>query len=686
MSFGFGALVLILLTIGSYTIWQMRDAALGAKHVAEDYVAEFAIAANVDAVLGDVMLHGRTYGLTGTKEALELTRKSIEEMKKYIADLNALADKSTILMKLKTSGAKLPVACSKYEQGISDTEAANKNLEQTRADGLVLAQETTGDLAALAKSQSDKLLESIKTNAAAATLLERDTKVRLVTELHAIFMTMRVANYRAQVQRDHKIIKDALAESDQNRQEILAKLTPLVHSPEDMSRLQELQDTMRRYEANLNETVAIMETLTTIGKVRLQYANELQDICKEIKKSAEQDTGAITAQSASHLATTSTLTLVGVSVASLFGILIAILITRAITIPLNQAVGLVQKVSTGDLTTQLEVTSQDEIGQMVKSLNRMVDNLRNVVGEVTQAANNVAAGSEEMSSTAQELSQGASEQAAVAEETTSSMEEMGASIQQNADNAKQTEKIASKAAEDARTGGESVAQTVAAMKEIAEKITIIEEIARKTDLLALNAAVEAARAGEHGKGFAVVASEVRKLAERSQAAAAEINKLTKSGVNVAQTAGEMLLKLVPDIRKTAELVQEIAGASAEQNSGAAQVNKAIQQLDQVIQQNASASEEVAASSEELSSQAQQLQSAIAFFKVDNTRTKLTANGTIPRRKTASAQVTPSYSTKSSKAAEPVSDRAPQNGGATIDIGDSRSNGHSDRQDQEFTKY
>jgi methyl-accepting chemotaxis protein len=317
-------------------------------------------------------------------------------------------------------------------------------------------------------------------------------------------------------------------------------------------------------------------------------------------------------------------------VASMTGVLLAIgfgvLIGRLISRPIVAVVELVKKMAQGDLTQVATANSRDEIGEMVQALNEMVAALRKVVGEVTQAAGNVASGSEQMSATAQTLSQGASEQAAVAEETTSSMEEMGSSIQQNADNAKQTEKIASKAATDAKTGGESVAQTVAAMKEIAEKITIIEEIARKTDLLALNAAVEAARAGEHGKGFAVVASEVRKLAERSQTAAAEINKLTTSGVQRgSRMPAAMLLKLVPDIRKTAELVQEIAAASAEQNSGAAQVNKAIQQLDQVIQQNASASEEVAASSEELSSQAQQLQAAIAFFKVDHAGATCTTN-------------------------------------------------------------
>lgn len=247
----------------------------------------------------------------------------------------------------------------------------------------------------------------------------------------------------------------------------------------------------------------------------------------------------------------------------------------------------------------------------------LVRGVTKAVVEVVGAAAKVASGSEEMSATAQQLSQGASEQASSAEETTSSMEEMTASVQQNADNAKQTDKIASKASEDARSGGEAVRSTVRAMKEVAEKISIIEEIARKTDLLALNAAVEAARAGEHGKGFAVVASEVRKLAERSQTAAAEISRLTGGGVQTADNAGQLLAKLVPDIQKTAELVREIAAANSEQGTGAAQVNRAIQQLDQVIQQNAAAAEEMASTSEDLSIQAGVLQSAIAYFNGDD---------------------------------------------------------------------
>lgn len=188
---------------------------------------------------------------------------------------------------------------------------------------------------------------------------------------------------------------------------------------------------------------------------------------------------------------------------------------------------------------------------------------------------------------------------------------------QNADNALQTEKIALKSAEDTREGGKTVAQTVAAMKKIAKKILVIEDIARQTRLLSLNATIEAARAQEHGKGFAVVASEVRALAERTQTAATEINELANSSVVIAETADEMLNKLVPDIQKTAELVQEITAASNEQSTGTEQINKAIQQLDQVIQQNAGSSEEMASTAEELASQAEMLRNTMAFFSVED---------------------------------------------------------------------
>ena len=279
---------------------------------------------------------------------------------------------------------------------------------------------------------------------------------------------------------------------------------------------------------------------------------------------------------------------------------------------MNEVTAIATEIAGGNLAVKVAQRSSED--KLMQALQKMVSGLTETVENIQTVANQVMAGSEELSSSAEELSQGASEQSAAVEQVSASMEEMAANIRQNSENSQQTEKMALKAADDGREGGAAVAETVSAMKEIAGKISIIEEIARQTNLLALNAAIEAARAGEHGKGFAVVASEVRKLAERSQGAAGEINHLAKTSVQVAEKAGTMLTRIVPDIQRTADLVQEINAASNEQNAGAGQINKAVQQLDSVIQQNASASEEMASTSEELLGQAEQLINTISFFK------------------------------------------------------------------------
>jgi len=362
-------------------------------------------------------------------------------------------------------------------------------------------------------------------------------------------------------------------------------------------------------EGNASAHKMLAEELAPLANKETALAEKMSRLAKENAEHESQ--GVMDAVSSAK-----TGIMIGLFLAVVVAAGITLLVVRSIVKPLAEAVSVLEKVAGGDLTTEVEVHSKDEIGQMLQGLKGMVGNLSKTVLEISGAAANVASGSEESSATSQQLSQGASEQAASAEETTASMEEMASSIQQNSDNARQTERIASKAAEDAKSGGAAVARTVKAMKEIAEKIVIIDEISRKTDLLALNAAVEAARAGEHGKGFAVVASEVRKLAERSQLAAGEISRLTADGVHTADDAGVLLSKLVPDIQKTAELVREIAAASAEQTQGTAQVSKALQQLDQVIQQNAAAAEELSSSSAELASQAEVLQDAVSFFKVN----------------------------------------------------------------------
>jgi len=286
---------------------------------------------------------------------------------------------------------------------------------------------------------------------------------------------------------------------------------------------------------------------------------------------------------------------------------------------MNEITRLAEEMAAGNLS--VEVSERSAQDTLMQALNAMIQRLSGVVTDVKAAADNVASGSQAMSSGSEEMSEGATEQAAAAEQASSSMEQMAANIRQNADNAMQTEKIAVKAAEDARESGQAVTEAVRAMQEIVKKISIIEDITRQTRMLSLNATIEAARAQEHGRGFAVVASEVRALAERSQTAATEINQLTSSSVEIAEKAGEMLTKLVPDIQKTAELVQEISAASKEQDSGAGQINKAIQQLDNVIQQNSATSEEMASTSEELAAQAEMLQNTTGFFTTNGTGQK-----------------------------------------------------------------
>lgn len=343
---------------------------------------------------------------------------------------------------------------------------------------------------------------------------------------------------------------------------------------------------------------------------------ELRESYGEILTLINEMVASVNEKSESGRESTTFKILLYIFIGAVLSIIIGLWIIRGIGNSIEKAKDAISKIANGQLDVKLDTDRSDEMGDLLGSLKSMVSKLRKIVGTVIESSNNIVSASKDLSTSSQLMSDAAAQQASAAEEVSSSMEEMAANIDQNAFNAKETERIANQGSESIEESNYLVERTLDSMKLITQNISIVDEIARQTNLLALNAAVEAARAGEHGRGFAVVAAEIRRLAERSQEAAKDINEKSSLGVEMAETSSKLLGSTVPEIKKTAMLVKEITSASVEQNNGADQVNGAIQNLNQIIQQNAAIAEEMAANSQELHTHADLMIDTVSFFKID----------------------------------------------------------------------
>ena len=618
LGLGFGLLVIIACALGGMAVYSMNGAEFDSRRMARQYMPEVGVTTQVERLAMQTMYAMRGYSLSEDSAYWDEAQTMLGQVNVSLEEARAHAEKYPDLVKLREGASKAKVKVEEYAGLARENNKLIMRLTELRQKMNSAAAGYMENALGFLDSQYFEMNREIDEMAEGRKLKGRLEKISQVVQLVDLGNGIGINNFQAQAMRDPVMLQGILG-NFANIYKLLDVLEANTRQEVNLKQIVAIRQNGQAYSEAVEEFLAVWSRLEDVGKAQGQVAGVVLNLAQSTSAAGLQQTTTLSEETMAAMSSATRVLVVGLALAVVFSVVIALLIIRSILTQLGEdpsvIAGVARQIASGNLRVSFKAGRKGFVG-VYADMKNMTDKLGEVVSDVRGVTENVANGSEELSATAETLSQGATEQAAAIEEVSSSMEEMTSNINQNAENAVETERIATSSAMDAKTSGVAVAEAVDAMTNIAGKISIIEEIARQTNLLALNAAIEAARAGEHGKGFAVVAAEVRKLAERSGQAAGEISELSNNTVGAAEQAREMLEKLVPNIEKTAELVQRIAAASNEQNSGAEQINQAISQLDAVIQQNASASEEMASTSEELAGQGQQMQMTMSFFQID----------------------------------------------------------------------